>query len=296
MGGHVDDAELTYDHPVLSISIGCPCLFLLGAFQRYSTSLFHLKYSSHYYPFSFDLNVLSYLLQFLGGFDKESDPLPIILRSGDILIMGGKSRLRVHAVPKVFTKSLPPLYLHPSTVGRDVIHTEECYHFLNRDILKNCDCSEDVKSKSSAFCETSGYTHLMNSKRSTTLPYNPTIKKQKHDQSTDESTANTENDNMTHEKCDANLNIDRNSYHTRIAIPVKVEADIRCNDGDEARCCRGLTPVQETRVLKYLQATRININVRQVYATQEKQEQEEEEEKEAQENEGKEEYSLEGTS
>lgn len=30
MGGHIDDAELTYDHPVLSISIGCPCLFLLG--------------------------------------------------------------------------------------------------------------------------------------------------------------------------------------------------------------------------------------------------------------------------
>jgi hypothetical protein len=30
MGGHVDDAELTYSHPVISISIGCQCLFLLG--------------------------------------------------------------------------------------------------------------------------------------------------------------------------------------------------------------------------------------------------------------------------
>jgi alkylated DNA repair dioxygenase AlkB len=31
MGGHVDDAERTYDHPVVSLSIGCPCIFLLGA-------------------------------------------------------------------------------------------------------------------------------------------------------------------------------------------------------------------------------------------------------------------------
>lgn len=30
MGGHIDDAERTYDHPVISISIGCPCIFLLG--------------------------------------------------------------------------------------------------------------------------------------------------------------------------------------------------------------------------------------------------------------------------
>ena len=30
MGGHIDDAERTYDHPVIAISIGCPCIFLLG--------------------------------------------------------------------------------------------------------------------------------------------------------------------------------------------------------------------------------------------------------------------------
>ena len=30
MGGHVDDAEWTYDHPVYSISLGSPCVFLLG--------------------------------------------------------------------------------------------------------------------------------------------------------------------------------------------------------------------------------------------------------------------------
>lgn len=35
MGGHIDDAELTYDHPVISISMGCPCLFLLGTFVGY---------------------------------------------------------------------------------------------------------------------------------------------------------------------------------------------------------------------------------------------------------------------
>jgi alkylated DNA repair dioxygenase AlkB len=26
----VDDAELTYDHPVVSLSIGRPCIFLVG--------------------------------------------------------------------------------------------------------------------------------------------------------------------------------------------------------------------------------------------------------------------------
>ena len=30
MGGHVDDAELTYAHPVVSLSMGRPCSFLVG--------------------------------------------------------------------------------------------------------------------------------------------------------------------------------------------------------------------------------------------------------------------------
>ena len=225
---------------------------------------------------------------FVGGFDKETDPLPLILRSGDILIMGGKSRLRVHAVPKIFTQSLPPLYLHPNTVGKDFIHLEECNHFLKRNasnILKNCHSSDDdVASKSSPFCETSDYIEYSNSKRVTNVSFNASCKKQRHDQFVNESAANfvesavnysesaanNESDKKAHAKFDTNLMSNNNSNScsddsNRIGVEVNTESD----DVDGAlRCCAGLTPIQEIRVLKYLQTTRININVRQVYNTQ----------------------------
>lgn len=218
----------------------------------------------------------------------------MILRSGDILIMGGKSRLRVHAVPKVFTKTLPPLYLHPSTVGRDVIHLEECSCFLKSDILESCSCG-DVAGKLSTSCETSDNTHVTKSKRSTTVPLDVVCKKQRHGQSADESAANNVTNNETNNGnenengnnslgiCSTPIDIDssRNSNscsdddsrkENSIEGGVDGEVDTINKDTDAARCCTGLTPVRETRVLKYLQTTRININVRQVYATQPKQE------------------------
>ena len=220
----------------------------------------------------------------VGGFDKETDPLPLILRSGDILIMGGKSRLRVHAVPKIFTQSLPPLYLHPRTVGKDFIHLKECHHFLKKNtsnIVKNCQCSDDdMASKTSSFCETSDYIEHTNSKRVTSIPFNVACKKQKHDQFVDESAANivesaanysesaanNESNSKTHEDGDS----DRNSNScSNDSNSKEVEDNTKSDDVDDAvRCCAGLTPVQEMRVLKYLQTTRININVRQVYTTQ----------------------------
>lgn len=66
MGGHQDDAELSKDHPIVSISLGCPCVFLIG------------------------------------GLSKEEVPLPIALRSGDVVLFGGSSRLRHHGVPKIW--------------------------------------------------------------------------------------------------------------------------------------------------------------------------------------------------
>jgi hypothetical protein len=214
----------------------------------------------------------------------------MILRSGDILIMGGKSRLRVHAVPKVFTKTLPPLYLHPSTVGSDKVHLEECSHFLLGGILESCSCGgDDVAGKLLTSCEASNNTHATNSKRSTTVPLDVACKKQRHGQSADESAASnvTENNNndvnITFESCSTQSNRDssRNSNShsdddSRKANSIKGgvdgEVDTKSKDTDAAKCCTGLSPVRETRVLKYLQTTRININVRQVYATQPKQE------------------------
>jgi hypothetical protein len=227
----------------------------------------------------------------VGGFDKESDPLPMILRSGDILVMGGKSRLRVHAVPKVFTKTLPPLYLHPSTVGRDVIHQEECSHFLKGGILDGCSCGGDVAGKLLTSCEASDNNTPAHSKRSTTVSLDVACKKQRHGQSADESAANNENNNENENEngnntsgiCSTQIDIDSsrngNSYSdddgrkaNSIEGGVDGEVDTKNKDTNAAKCCTGLTPVRETRVLKYLQTTRININVRQVYATQPKQE------------------------
>ena len=98
MGGHKDDVESTYDHPVLSISIGCPVIFLLG------------------------------------GLTREEDPLPIILRSGDVLFMGGESRLRYHGVPRVFIDEGPPIFLQPISLSdNNNIHFFHCSCFLSID-------------------------------------------------------------------------------------------------------------------------------------------------------------------
>ncbi|KAG1693421.1 hypothetical protein DVH05_023506 [Phytophthora capsici] len=66
MGGHLDDVEYTMGHPVVSVSLGSRCVFLMG------------------------------------GHTKDEPPLEILLRSGDIAIMGGASRTCYHGVARVF--------------------------------------------------------------------------------------------------------------------------------------------------------------------------------------------------
>ncbi|POM75244.1 Alkylated DNA repair protein AlkB [Phytophthora palmivora] len=65
MGGHLDDVEYTMDHPVVSLSLGSQCVFLMG------------------------------------GHTKNEPPLEVLLRSGDIAIMGGASRTCYHGVARV---------------------------------------------------------------------------------------------------------------------------------------------------------------------------------------------------
>lgn len=95
MGGHQDDGEEALLSPVVSLSIGPPACFLLG------------------------------------GLNKDEDPTAIILRSGDVLVLGGESRLRFHGVPKVWAEQEgAPSYLHPSSVLLDSIHHSNCPLFL----------------------------------------------------------------------------------------------------------------------------------------------------------------------
>lgn len=67
---HRDVAEMC-QQDLLSISLGCDCIFYISR-ERY-----------------------------------DSIPLPILLRSGDVIIMGGESRIAVHGVGRVFASSAP---------------------------------------------------------------------------------------------------------------------------------------------------------------------------------------------
>lgn len=70
MSGHIDDAELTMDEPIVSISLGRSAIFLLG------------------------------------GRTKQVTPVPILVHSGDVVIMSGESRFSYHGVPLIFPTGL----------------------------------------------------------------------------------------------------------------------------------------------------------------------------------------------
>lgn len=44
----------------------------------------------------------------VGGLTRKERPAPIVLRSGDVLVMGGPSRLRFHGVTRILNATAPP--------------------------------------------------------------------------------------------------------------------------------------------------------------------------------------------
>lgn len=66
MGAHVDDAEDNMSQPIVSVSLGCAAVFLIG------------------------------------GTTRDTPPTQILLRSGDVLVMGGASRYNYHGIARVF--------------------------------------------------------------------------------------------------------------------------------------------------------------------------------------------------
>ncbi|KAM7255617.1 hypothetical protein ACFE04_008515 [Oxalis oulophora] len=67
LGGHLDDMEIDWSKPIVSMSLGCKAIFLLG------------------------------------GKSKEVSPLAMFLRSGDVVLMAGQARECFHGVPRIFT-------------------------------------------------------------------------------------------------------------------------------------------------------------------------------------------------
>lgn len=82
MSGHVDDAEHNMSEPIVSVSLGRSALFLLG------------------------------------GRTRAEQPIPIRVRSGDVLVMGGESRYSFHGVPYVFSREEDEEY--------ELLHGLEC--------------------------------------------------------------------------------------------------------------------------------------------------------------------------
>lgn len=72
MLAHVDDAEAATEAPVVSLSLGCEGVFLLGGPRR-----------------------------------EDAPVLPLLLRSGDGLLLGGKARLCYHALARVYAHTAP---------------------------------------------------------------------------------------------------------------------------------------------------------------------------------------------
>jgi alkylated DNA repair protein alkB family protein 1 len=66
MMAHQDKSELTYDRPLVSISLGCSCIFLIGTDNR------------------------------------NDKPYAFCFHSGDAICMTAESRLAFHGVPKIF--------------------------------------------------------------------------------------------------------------------------------------------------------------------------------------------------
>lgn len=67
LGGHLDDMEKDWSKPIVSMSLGCKAIFLLG------------------------------------GKTRQDEPLAMFLRSGDIVLMAGEARECFHGVPRIFT-------------------------------------------------------------------------------------------------------------------------------------------------------------------------------------------------
>jgi alkylated DNA repair protein alkB homolog 1 len=92
MGGHRDDLEQALHQPIVSLSLGRPAVFVLG------------------------------------GETLESVPvLPILVRPGDVMVMGGSCRLNYHSMARLVPAALPQPPLVPSSqIGVNEIFSDEC--------------------------------------------------------------------------------------------------------------------------------------------------------------------------
>lgn len=97
LSAHTDHSEIC-DAPLFSISFGQSAIFLIG------------------------------------GTAKDDDAVPILLSSGDVLIMSGESRFNYHAVPRIFESITQPW-------NEDQKLMTGC-NDINTDDLNDCLCTD----------------------------------------------------------------------------------------------------------------------------------------------------------
>ena len=68
----------------------------------------------------------------VGGPSRETAPTPILLRSGDVLVLSGEARRVFHGVPRIIEGSLPSslLELDPELVHISTLEWSLCHDFL----------------------------------------------------------------------------------------------------------------------------------------------------------------------
>jgi len=71
MGAHLDNSEFYMAAPIISLNFGCSAVFLIG------------------------------------GESRDIEPTAFYIRSGDVLVMDGKSRSAYHAVPRILADTSP---------------------------------------------------------------------------------------------------------------------------------------------------------------------------------------------
>ena len=107
--GHLDDVELTFEAPIVSISLGLSAIFLCGL---------ALPLSAVTRPPPRHIDACAWRdRDRLGGRTREEKPRAMLLRSGDVVVMGGASRLLYHGVPRILPATLPPELAHHRLAG-----------------------------------------------------------------------------------------------------------------------------------------------------------------------------------
>jgi len=107
LGGHKDDVESDITSPLVTVSLGAPGIFLLG------------------------------------GKSRKEMPTAILLRAGDCMVMGGKSRLYYHGVPTVLEYEQDAETHEPIYQTKNEEESTPLFSELKNDVLSGGHCSAD---------------------------------------------------------------------------------------------------------------------------------------------------------